>query len=480
MSAWQAQLWRYLSASVRNTNWGRAGLLVAVAFLSALGGAMVTEYRIFPYPVLRQAWSGLFYVLDSVDGGEPYQDFLFQPAREDTGGVVARNEAAMQPGLTALTWFHDDVLYLVDARGREVHRYEPKFSPADRRTFRRIFGEVHGLMDRLDRVHLGRARVLPGGEALLMVYGAGRHWEQPLGLIRVDRDSNILWRHYDASLHHDFDIAPDGRIAVLAREVRTSQQKGLEYLPTPYMDDLVVILSPSGEVLQRLSLFEALRDSGFSLRGMRDGILGLGHEDYQGDFLHANNVDFITPEQARNFPHGEAGDLLISLRNPHAIGVLNRERRAFTWLTRGPWIAQHDPDILANGNILLFDNLGGWEPAGRSRILEVDPESLGITWRYEGTPEQPFQSVIRGSQQRLANGNTLITESSAGRVFEVDPAGRIVWDLRSPFRTGPQGGLVPGVHWAVRLDEREFTPEFREFLKERTPAPLAQPAEERG
>ena len=61
---------------------------------------------------------------------------------------------------------------------------------------------------------------------------------------------------------------------------------------------------------------------------------------------------------------------------------------------RGPWLAQHDPDILANGNILLFDNLGNFLEAdgsdaeaggGRSRVLEFDPSTMAIAWQYAGT-----------------------------------------------------------------------------------------------
>ena len=36
--------------------------------------------------------------------------------------------------------------------------------------------------------------------------------------------------------------------------------------------------------------------------------------------------------------------------------------------------------------------------------------------------------------QRLPNGNTLITEGSDGRVFEVTPDHKIVWEFVSPYK----------------------------------------------
>jgi hypothetical protein len=38
-----------------------------------------------------------------------------------------------------------------------------------------------------------------------------------------------------------------------------------------------------------------------------------------------------------------------------------------------------------------------------------------------------------GYAQRLPNGNTLITESSFGRFFEVTKEGEIVWEYVNPF-----------------------------------------------
>jgi hypothetical protein len=48
-----------------------------------------------------------------------------------------------------------------------------------------------------------------------------------------------------------------------------------------------------------------------------------------------------------------------------------------------------------------------------------------------------------GSAQRLPNGNTLITEASFGRFFEVTKEGEIVWDYVNPFFGTPLFGGPP-------------------------------------
>ena len=115
----------------------------------------------------------------------------------------------------------------------------------------------------------------------------------------------------------------------------------------------------------------------------------------------------------------------------------------------GMWKFQHDPVILENGNILIFDNLGNF---GSSRVLEVNPMTQEVVWKYGDTPAEEFVTVTCGGNQRLPNGNTLITESENGRAFEVTPAGRIVWEYRNPHRAGKNGELVATLFKVLRIE----------------------------
>ena len=52
-------------------------------------------------------------------------------------------------------------------------------------------------------------------------------------------------------------------------------------------------------------------------------------------------------------------------------------------------------------------------------------------WSFTGSERQPFYSNERGKQQALPNGNILVTEAFAGRVFELargDGGTRMVWE----------------------------------------------------
>jgi hypothetical protein len=76
---------------------------------------------------------------------------------------------------------------------------------------------------------------------------------------------------------------------------------------------------------------------------------------------------------------------------------------------------------------------------------------------------------VRGAQQRLPNGNTLITESEAGRLLEVTADGEVVWEYINPVtgRPTPDGEeLVSIVCWGQRIDPTYLNPNFRTHIEQ--------------
>jgi hypothetical protein len=74
-------------------------------------------------------------------------------------------------------------------------------------------------------------------------------------------------------------------------------------------------------------------------------------------------------------------------------------------------------------------------------VIELDPGTRQTVWEYQGNPPWTFFSPHISGAQRLASGNTLICEGQWGRVFEVTPAGEIVWEYINPHH----GEQRPGV-----------------------------------
>ncbi|GGG75605.1 hypothetical protein GCM10011415_25230 [Salipiger pallidus] len=67
-----------------------------------------------------------------------------------------------------------------------------------------------------------------------------------------------------------------------------------------------------------------------------------------------------------------------------------------------------------------------------SRVVEFDPKTMEISWSYCDANAPCFFSPYMGGVQRLWNGNTLICESTFGRLFEITPGGDVVWEYVIP------------------------------------------------
>ena len=124
---------------------------------------------------------------------------------------------------------------------------------------------------------------------------------------------------------------------------------------------------------------------------------------------------------------------MLSIRELDAVCVLDLEQEAIAWAMSSLWYRQHDPAILDNGNMMVFDNKGTMP---YSRVVEFDPVTQEIAWIYQGDKSNHFFSNGSSTAHRLPNGNTLITETGGARAFEVTQDKRIVWKFVSPHKTG--------------------------------------------
>ena len=429
-----------------------AVLVLAIAFLAFVAGSFLTFTGSFPANHLTDAFRGGLALLEKTTQYDtPWPSDFWQPARTEARGVAIYDPRRASNGFTLYTSGHAQKALLVSMTGKVVHEWQLPFST--------VWDDSAAVQDPQpdDLIYLEKAHLLPDGDLLALYVAIGTSpWG--LGIVRLNQDSEVVWKYLQQA-HHDFDVGEDGRVYALTHEIRTDKVEGHEHLAPPRIDDYVVVLSADGEELKKVWLLGALANSPYAT--MLSTVPWYIAEG-KGDYLHTNSIDVIEGDRAARLPFAAPGQVLLSLREIGAIALLDLEREQIVWALRGPWLRQHDADLLPDGHMLLFDNEGGKDET--SRILEFDPTTLEITWSYAGDDEHGFYSRVRSAQERLPNGNTLITESDGGRLFEVTAEGEIVWEYLNPERGGEAGELIPIVSWGQRIDPAALDPGFRKFL----------------
>jgi hypothetical protein len=431
-----------------------AGLsLLGVLGLGFLGGAAVMSFQFPPYEFLEKAFAGAR--AWHLRGRSTIPQLLPGAAVREGGAVTTDQAEKTYDGFTLYTATEGSRAMLIDMHGTEIHHWELPFSQA--------WPHPPHVDDPLpdDQINWFHCYLYPNGD-LLAVYHADGDTPYGYGLIKLNKDSKLLWA-YAGRVHHGIDVDEDGTIYTLTQKLENKPPAGLKFLPTPYLADSLVVLSPQGQEQQSIPIAEAFADSAYApiLTSTGQFMQPMSYSTpsrLKNDPFHTNSVKVLKRAQAANFPLFKAGQVLLSLRNLNAIAVLDRHTRSMAWAAQGIWRFQHGAEFLDNGHLLLYDNSGA---GNQVRIVEYDPRTQAIPWVYANEASIPFQAFFRGMEQRLPNGNTIIVDPDYRRLFEVTEDKELVWVFFCPLSS--DAGQRPGLHainFARRYHEDELT-----FLK---------------
>ena len=345
-------------------------------------------------------------------------------------GLTALDEELACPGYTlyAPLYGSGEVL-LIDLQGNEVHRWDMPYPPG-------LWGYL-----------LPNGNLFYGGKLKDETWDRFGLWNRFKGGVMLEADWNgqILWEHRDPDHHHDARrTAAGGAIYLtverLSADVASRVRGGIPESETDGMwADVIVEVDAAGN---RVWEWHAAHHLDFAT----DRIT---FNDPRHEWTHANTV---VPLDGDRF--------MVSFRNISTVGIVDKKSGDFTWKLGYETLSQqHDPTLLANGNVLVFDNGAhrkDWAmPA--SRVIEVDPHTKEIVWQYVDSPPFNFFSPYISGARRLPNGNTLITEGNFGRMFQVTPGGKVVWEYINPhFPEGPEGEQSNAVFRATHYSAEEL------------------------
>lgn len=320
----------------------------------------------------------------------------------------------------------------MDMDGEVVHRWTMPFDEA--------FPDYDVRDDYMDKAFFRRVHLLPDGGLIAIFEG--------LGLVRIDKDSNLLWT-FDGKAHHAAAIDPDGNVYTLARKGMFIDRVHEEL---PVLEDFIVKLDADGNEVQRISILEAFERSPYMDEAFRD--LKKHVEAWRGDITHTNTIHYI----GESVPAGEEpfteGRLLLASLGISSVFVIDPATEEIVWFWKGGWKGLHEPTITPKGAMLLYENSGKDTVLGsRSIVYEYALPSRDVIWQYDGgeNPALQIYSPTCGTVFRLPNGNTLITATDSGRAIEVTPDKEIVWEFYNPHRAGENDELIAALFHMYRL-----------------------------
>jgi hypothetical protein len=295
-------------------------------------------------------------------------------------------------------------VYLVDMEGEVVHQWQMPVRPG-----RHAVILANGNLGYNGNHARSESRYAPWS----MWHGGDFYEATPSG--------EIVWHYEDPAHHHDALWLPNGNLLYaacepvpesFARRVPGGTAHGEH---EPMYADVIREVNRKGETVWAWHAREHLNPEDFPIAP------GFGR--YHWPLVNGLGVD-------------AQGRVLMSLRTTSGIiGVDRASGNVSLHIGADVVSHQHAPVPLPNGHILAFDN-GNFRTGAHvvfSRVVEIDPASRQVVWSYTDDVVNLFYSPFMGNAQRLPNGNTHVTESATGRLFEVTREGEVVWEYIIPW-----------------------------------------------
>ncbi len=382
--------------------------------------------------------------------------------------------AFAQDGLTLYQGFSGTTALMVDGLGATSHSWMVSEGP----------GLSVYVMPNGD---LMRTRKLTTGLA-----GAGG------GIERVSWDGVVSWQyeHFSPTLipHHDIAVLPNGNVLMLIGVVlgdveAISQGRDPSTAGATFTVDKIIEVQQTGPttgaVVWEWDVWDHLIQDfdsmlpNFGVVADHPELFNLNYPAVNtSDWTHFNGIDynaeldqiaFSTPtlDQIFIIDHstttaeaaghtggnsGKGGDILYRYGNPESYDRGTALDKKIFGAHDIQWIPRGRPGA---GNLLFFNNGQGRPTGNWSSVDEIVPpmDAMGnytimpgmafgpstLEWSYDDIGN--FYSAIMSGCQRLPNGNTLVCEATAGRLFEVTDLGATTWNYVNP---------APGNNWIFK------------------------------
>jgi hypothetical protein len=222
---------------------------------------------------------------------------------------------------------------------------------------------------------------------------------------------------FEGSYHHSIELFQDTLLFACSF--------GKDTLPNWNDAIMIINLNTMKPVFQK-SISEILVENNYQglLYGTSNFNYRLGDSR---DIIHLNDIQPV--RQKTNF--AEVGDALISMRHLSTVMLYRPRTNKVLWLSQGPWFNQHDPDVINENEIGVYNNNYirgiGFNENESSQIITYNFKTQKYGTLHKKTFEKyHIKSKLSSRFEILDNGNMFVEDSPSGTYYLIDPEGELI------------------------------------------------------
>lgn len=257
--------------------------------------------------------------------------------------------------------------------------------------------------------------------------------------MRIDSCGKRLWLQNKLLGHHSTESDGQGGVWIPG----LIEPQTIPNVQPDWREDAFLHLDADGNILSMESLPQLFMEKG------RDwALFNASHRER--DPVHLNDIQPVLEDG----PFWKKGDLFLSMRHTSEIMLYRPSTREIVWSKQGPWLAQHDVDILDDHRIAVFDNHAydrglGARVDGANRVTIYDFTTGQTTGPWDkALADLGVETLSEGLFSILPDGTLMVEEENSGRLVFLAPDGAV----RATFINTAEDGKTYRLGWSRWID----------------------------
>jgi hypothetical protein len=253
------------------------------------------------------------------------------------------------------------------------------------------------------------------------------------GLIKIDKNSERLWKQDTIAHHHAINMGVDNTFWANTY----SKDKGehiyygalfsIDGREFPFIDNTITQFDvETGRILYHKSVTEILIENDLTHLLIKS--------DSPGDPLHINDVQPVLKDGA----HMQKGDVFLSSRTSSWVMQFRPATGKVVALIEGPFMSQHDVDIESDSTIIFFNNGGqtlkGDRPSQHrlaENLIEVAPQFSGVVRYHLGSGKfERIYPELFAENEIFSFTESLVEELPGGGYYIEEQNSSVLWVLK--------------------------------------------------
>ena len=275
-------------------------------------------------------------------------------------------------------------------------------------------------------------------------------------IFKIDFCSKLEWINDEEMFHHGQNLDRNGDIWVIAR-IDPQSRYVSRYYYDEYWDDAIVKIDVNGNILYKKSVTEILIENDVVL----ETFVFNNYFSKQYDPIHLNDIE----PAFQNTEYWKKDDLFLSIRDQNAIVHYRPSTNKVLNVITGPFIGQHDVDIISDKEISIFNNNQFIKDNKYSEVLVYNFETKTFKKIFnDQLQKNNFKTETNGLSEIFRDGALMVEESIHGRIILFNNQGQKEWE----YVNKDKNGNISRLFWSRIIEDELLIKNIKSTVKNET------------